>query len=177
MYTNKTTLSRSTPLSSRLTFIFLLAALLLGVFGASFGRTLVENPAWRHVGAEAWAEFSRAADLGNGEIVYPLEGIGAMLLIVAAAISFRLSGKRPLSAAIPVYGAALMYIGGLLVTTQAAPIMLSVAHIGDDPVALQRAFDGFVWWGNIRAVFGFLGDCATVWALVAILRLPSREPH
>jgi len=164
-------------MASRLTFNFLVAALVVGGLGASFGRTLIENPAWRQVGVKAWAEFSRAADLGNGEIVYPIEGIGGALLIVAAAISFRMSPRRPLSAAIPIYGAVLMKICVLLVTTQAAPIMLSVARIGDDPAVLQRAFDGFARWGNVRAVFVFLGYCADVWALVAILRLSSQEPR
>lgn len=162
-------------MSSRLTLIFIIMAFLLGDLVASFGRTLVENPAWRHVGVRAWAEFSRAADLGNGKIVYPIEGIGSALLITAAAVSFRLSPHRPLSAAIPIYGAVLMQVGGLLVTTQAAPIMLSVARLGGDPVALQWAFDGFARWGDLRSVFGFLGDCAALWGLVAILRLPSLQ--
>jgi hypothetical protein len=164
-------------MSSRLTLTFIIAAFLLGDLAASFGRTLVENPAWRHVGVRPWAEFSRAADLGNGKIVYPIEGIGSALLIAAAAISFRLSPQRPLSAAIPIYGAVLMQVGGMLMTTQAAPIMLSVARLGDDPVVLQRAFDGFARWGDLRSVFGFLADCAGLWGLVAILRIHTREPN
>lgn len=162
-------------MSSRLTLGFIVAALLLGGVGASFSRTLIDNPAWRQVGVKAWAEFSRVADLGNGEIVYPLEGIGGALLTFAAAISFRLSSNRPRSAAVPIYAAALMKIGVLLVTTQAAPIMLSVKRIGDDPATLQRAFDGFARWGDLRAVFVFLGYCAEVWALVAILNPSSRS--
>ena len=95
------------------------------------------------------------------------------LLIVAAAISFRLSSTRPRSVAIPIYAAVVMKIGILLATTQAAPIMLSVAHIGNDPSALQRAFDGFARWDNLRAVIGALGYCADVWALVAIVRVSA----
>jgi 2-polyprenyl-6-methoxyphenol hydroxylase-like FAD-dependent oxidoreductase len=34
-------------------------------------------------------------------------------------------------------------------TLQAAPIMLSVRHLGDDPVALQQAFDGFAYLGPV----------------------------
>ena len=93
------------------------------------------------------------------------------LLIVVAAISFRLSSTRPRSVAIPIYAAVVMKI--LLATTQAAPIMLSVAHIGNDPAALQRAFDGFARWDNLRAVIGALGYCADVWALVAIVRVSA----
>ena len=48
----------------------------------------------RHVGANACAAYSRAADLGNGEIIYPIEGIGATLLIVPTEISFRLGQRR-----------------------------------------------------------------------------------
>jgi hypothetical protein len=95
------------------------------------------------------------------------------LLIVVAAISFRLSSTRPRSVAIPIYAAVVMKIGILLATTQAAPIMLSVAHIGNDPAALQRAFDGFARWDNLRAVIGALGYCADVWALVAIVRVSA----
>jgi hypothetical protein len=160
-------------MSLRLALVFIVAALLLSGFGASFGRTLIEMPAWRYVGVQTWAEFSRAADLGNGKIIYPLEGIGGMLLTAAAAIAFRLSPNRPLMVAIPVYAAALMYVAVLLCTTQAAPIMLSLPRLGGDPVALRKAFDGFNRWGNVRAVFVALGYCADLWALVALLRVSS----
>ena len=129
-------------------------------------------PAWRHLGAGAWAAFSRMADLGNGEILYPLVGIGGTVSILAAAIAFRLSPRRPWSVALPLYVAALMAVGGLLITTQAAPIMLSLHRIGDDPAALRQAFEGFYRWDSIRAVFGALGYCAEIWALVALLSLP-----
>lgn len=39
---------------------------LLGTVADSLNRTLVEMPAWRQLGAQAWAAFSRRADLGNG---------------------------------------------------------------------------------------------------------------
>lgn len=161
---------------SRLIPVFIVAALVLAGVGDSFGRTLVENPAWRQLGVEAWAAFSRLADLGNGEIVYSTEGIGGALLIVAAAIGFRLSPTRPLSVALPLYAAVVMRIGVLLATAGAAPIMLSVKGLGTDPVALQRAFDGFARWGDLRAVFTALGYCAELWALWAVLRAGYRRP-
>jgi hypothetical protein len=128
-------------------------------------------PAWQHLGAEAWATFSRSADLGNGSILYPLAGIGGLVLILAAAITFRLSPRRPWSVAIPLYGAALMAICVMLTTTQAAPIMLSLHRIGDDPRALQQAFAGFYRWDSIRAVIGTLEGCLEIWALVALSSL------
>jgi hypothetical protein len=141
--------------------------LLENVIG-TMNRTLVEMPAWRHLGVEAWAAFSRGADLGNGTILYPLAGIGGLGLILAAAIVFRLSSRRPWWVAIPVYGSALLAIGVILTTTQAAPIMLSLHHIGDDPRALQHAFEGFYRWDSIRAVIGTLEGCLEIWALVAL---------
>jgi hypothetical protein len=141
---------------------------LLGTVVDSLNRTLVEMPAWRHLGAQAWATFSRNADLGNGTILYPLAGIGGLLLILAAAVVFRLGPRRPWSVAIPLYSAALMAVCVILTTTQAAPIMLSLHRIGDDPRALQQAFEGFYRWDSIRAVIGTLEGCMEIWALVAL---------
>ena len=157
----------------RIALVLIVAGQLLGTIADSLTRTLVEMPAWRHLGPEAWAAFSRSADLGNGRIMYPLGGIGGTLLILAAAITFRLSSRRPLSVAIPLYGAALMAICVMLTTTQAAPIMLSLHRIGNDPAKLQQAFEGFYRWDSIRAVFGALEGCAEIFALVAILSVSA----
>jgi hypothetical protein len=154
---------------------------LLGTVVDSLNRTLVEMPAWRHLGVQAWATFSRSADLGNGTILYPLAGIGGLVLILAAAIVFRFGPRRPWFVAVPVYGAALLAICVILTTSQAAPIMLSLRRIGDDPRALQQAFDGFYRWDSIRAVIGMLEGCLEIWALVALSSLafekktPSQE--
>jgi len=157
----------------RIALVLIVAGQLLGAIADSLARTLVEMPAWRRLGPEAWAAFSRNSDLGNGRILYPLAGIGGTLLILAAAIVFRLAPRRPLSVAIPLYGAALMAICVMLTTTQAAPIMLSLHRIGNDPATLQQAFEGFYRWDSIRAVFGALEGCAEIWALVALLSVPA----
>jgi hypothetical protein len=141
--------------------------LLENVIG-TMNRTLVEMPSWRHLGVQAWAAFSRGADLGNGRIIYPIAGIGGLLLILAAAAVFRLGPRRPWYVAIPVYGSALMAVGVMLSTTQAAPVMLSLHRIGNDPGALQHAFEGFYRWDSIRAVIGTLEGCLEIWALVAL---------
>lgn len=129
---------------------------LLGTVADSLNRTLVEMPAWRLLGPQAWAAFSERADLGNGATIYPLAGIGGTVLILGAAIAFRLNPRRPWSVAIPIYGAALMAACVMLTTTQAAPIMLSSHRIGSDPATLQQAFEDFYRWDSIRAVFGAL---------------------
>ena len=159
----------------RLTLILVAAELLLGGLAAALNRTLVEMPAWRLLGAGAWATFSRQADLGNGAIVYPIVGIAGAASILAAAIAFRFSSQRPWSVGVPLYGAALMAVCGLLATTQAAPIMLSLRRIGDDPAALRYAFEGFYRWDSIRAVFGTLGYCAEIWTLIALLSVRAEH--
>jgi hypothetical protein len=83
---------------------------------------------------------------------------------------FRLTPGRPLATAIPIYGWACANIGVMVLTVFAAPIMLSVPGLGNDPIALARAFAGFAYWDGVRAVVGAVGDCAALWALVALLR-------
>lgn len=153
----------------RVTMVLLVAGLVMTGLGGALDRTLVEMPAWHQLGAEAWAAFSRLADLGNGGYVYSVQGIGGTLMMLGAAVAFTMNPKRPLFAAIPVYATVLMFIGVLLVTTQAAPAMLSLRGSGNDPIKLQRAFDSFYKWDSIRAVFVALGACVKVWALVSVL--------
>jgi hypothetical protein len=141
--------------------------------GTNIDRLIVQMPAWKQVGVLAWATYSREADLGNGLVLYPLEGIGGALLTVCAAVAFYFDRTAPRSAAVPIYAAVVLVLGGLLATAQAAPNMLSLREIGDDPAALQRAFDGFNRWGTVRAVFQILAFGVNLWALVSVLRCKS----
>ena len=68
-----------------------------------------------------------------------------------------------------------MTVGGLLATTQAAPIMLSIPSLCGDAVALQHALDGFQFWGNVRGVFQMVAFVANMWALVALLTPAARS--
>jgi hypothetical protein len=52
--------------------------------GLNMDTALVKLPARRRIGAVAYATFARGNDLGNGLVVYPLLGIGAVLLTVLA---------------------------------------------------------------------------------------------
>jgi hypothetical protein len=125
-------------------------------------------PAWRRVGAVAWAQFSRHADLGNGLVAFPLIAIAAALMTIAAVVTYRRSGGVPRSAALPIYAGAVLVVGGLVTTIFAAPNMLSLRTVGNDTAAIQRAFDGFELWGGIRSVLQTLAFVANVWALVNI---------
>ena len=134
--------------------------------GSAVDRVIVGGPAWHDLGAEAWAQYSRHADLGTGLLAYPVEAIGGALLIVAAIVA----GRRDSDAywhprAAPLYCALASSIAGLLVTVKAAPIMLGLA--GSQPaVAVETAFGEFFLWGlYVRGSVDVLAFAALVWAL------------
>jgi len=160
-------------MASTPTEALLIGATLLHGFlaGGNVERALVHMPAWRKLGPRAWAAFSRQADLGRGLWLYPFEAIAGAVLTVAAAIAFQFDPGAARAAALPLYLGAALALGGLLATTQAAPKMLSLRRLADDDLpALQRAFDGFERWGNVRAVLQVLAFMANVWALAALAR-------
>jgi hypothetical protein len=151
--------------NARTHYLLLAATLLSGLLaGGNVDRAIVAMPAWEHLGAAAWAQFSRHADLGNGIVLYPLEAIGAFLLIVAATCSSLVGRLATKYIAARLCGAALLSAAGLLCTLKAAPIMLRVAYVSD-PAALQQAFEGFRTWGDLRGFFQVLAFVAAVWAL------------
>lgn len=163
---------------SRITRGLVVASLVVGgLTGGLLDRALVATPAWEHLGAQAWAAYSRRADLGNGLFVYPIAYIGWSLLAVAAALSFRLDRTAPRAAALPIYLAALCMLAGMATTLKAAPIMLGVGRLGDDDAGLQSAFDEFTLWGvHVRGAFFTLAFLSAVWALVRLYRRGAPVP-
>ena len=152
--------------------LLILATLLHGFLaGGNVERALVHMPAWRKLGPRAWAAFSRQADLGRGLFLYPFEAIAGAALAVAAAVAFQFDPGVARAAALPLYLGAALALAGLLATTQAAPKMLSLRRLkDDDTTALQQAFDGFEFWGNVRAVCQVLAFVVNVWALAVVGR-------
>jgi hypothetical protein len=154
--------------------LLVLATFLAGLLaGGDIDRAFVAMPAWQEVGAAAWAEFGRHADLGNGLLLYPFEAFGSTLLTLAAALAFHFDRAAPRAAAFPLYAACALAVGGLGFTVKAAPIMLGIRDV-DDAVALQAAFEGFWYWGNLRAVCQVLAFLGQVVALAMLWR--SEEP-
>lgn len=159
-----------------ITRALVIGTVVVGAFGgAIIDRAIVATPAWRQLGASAWAAFSRHADLGNGVIVYAIYGVGLVVLAVAAAISYRFDRQAPRSAGFPIYLAAASAIGVIATTVKAAPIMLGVRDLNNDATALQDAFNQFTFWGlYIRGALGALALLASVWALAAYSRARPR---
>lgn len=155
------------------TEIFVLAAVLIGgLFGSLLDRSLVATPAWERLGASAWADYSRQADLGNGDIVYPVGAILWWGLVIGAAIAYRRDAAAPRTARYPIYLALGSVLGAIVATAIAAPVMQHVGVIADsDTSALHDAFQVFTVWGvYVRGAFFGLVFVCTVWALVALLR-------
>lgn len=158
----------------------LLLGLLIGTLllsgGGNMDRSLVEMPAWQHVGALTWATFSQWADLSSGLLIYPVQAIGSTILcITAALIVFRKRRNLGRALALPIYVALLFVFGVLLTTTQAAPAMLSTSSHLSDPAALQQALNTFTLWQGIRSVCGWLESCALIWALVVVASSSSNS--
>lgn len=149
------------------------ATVLAGVLaGGVIDRVIVGGPAWHQLGAQAWLQYSRHADLGTGVVAYPIEGIGTPLLIIAAIVSTHLEGKSRFGTAAPLYCAAFFSIVGLILTIKAAPIMLGLSRMLP-AVAVQSAFDQFFIWGlYARGAADSLAFVALVWALAT-----AYEPH
>jgi hypothetical protein len=143
-----------------------------GLFGSVLDRALIATPAWRDLGVQAWADFSRRADLQNGYVVYPTAGILCWAVVFAAALAYRLDRSAPRQAGLPIYLAAVGALGAILTTIIAAPVMMRVGQLGDiNTAVLHDAFATFTLWGvYVRGgCFAAISVCS-VWALVAYLR-------
>jgi hypothetical protein len=153
-----------------LTLILILAATVATglLAGASLDKAIVQLPARHRLGISGFAAFSRANDLGNGLIFYPLMGISAALLTILAALSAILQGT-PLAQAWPVYGSVFLALLHSLTTARAAPNMLSLRKPSSDEAIMSQTLDRFAAWHSLRAVLQILNFLMLVWAVVAWL--------
>ena len=139
--------------------------------GGNVDRALVAMPAWHHTGFVGWADFSRNADLGNGQMVYPLMAISGTVLSITVFMLFLWAGRSPRCAALPIFIAAALMLLSLPISFKAAPFMLSLRHIGNEDVAaLGHAFAGFEFWGRLQGVLHVAAFCANLWSIAAFSR-------
>jgi hypothetical protein len=137
--------------------------------GGNVDRAIVARPAWSQIGFAAWADYSRHADLGNGQWFYPMMALGGTLLSVLAAVFFFINGRMPRRASWPIVLAAASMIVCLPISFIAAPFIQSLRHIGDqDVAALSRAFMGSFLWGRFQMALHVLGFFANIWSVVAL---------
>ena len=149
-------------------FLIALAVLINGLLaGLNVDTALVKLPARKRIGALAYATFARGNDLGNGLVVYPLLGIGAVLFtVLATAIAYlEHSSMGPL---LLLSLASLLSLLHTFATTRAAPIMLSIKDAPDDETLLRMKLDRFAYWHAVRATFQVLTFFVLLWALVVL---------
>jgi hypothetical protein len=147
-------------------FLIAFAVVINGLLaGLNVDTALVKLPARKRIGALAYATFARGNDLGNGLVVYPLLGIGAVLFtVLATAIAYlEHSSMGPL---LLLSLASLLSLLHTFATTRAAPIMLSIKDAPDDEALLRVKLDRFARWHAVRATFQVLTFFVLLWALV-----------
>jgi hypothetical protein len=112
--------------------------------GGNVDRALIAMPAGHQTGLVGWADFSRNADLGNGQVVYPVMAISGTMLSITVFILFLWAGRSSRCATLPLFLAAALMLVSLPVSFKTAPFMLSPRHISNEDVAaLGHAFEGF----------------------------------
>jgi len=140
------------------------------IAGENIFRYALEVPGWRHIHIAEWGEYSRHADLGNGLFLLPFEAIvSTVLLISASLIILKRKDFRP--AALPIHIASFLSLMGLALTFFAAPYMLSIRTMDNNPEFLQQAFNHFHYWGFYRAIAQVLSFCACVAAIGKVYEL------
>jgi len=142
--------------------IFLSFLLSSALAGTILNRMVVEFPARQKIGYVAYANYTRAADLGNGLWFYPFLAIGSLLLELAA-LAFWLFDALPPRLVTPIGAAVLFSAGVMVITAVAAPLMLRVGKT-DVAQEVTSLLDRFVRVNYIRTVFIWLQWFALLWA-------------
>lgn len=137
------------------------------IAGVSFDVSFVKLPTRRRIGDIAYANFARGNDLGNGKIVYPVLGIGAVILVFATIITAFMQ-DQPTNILLSFMLVALGTIAHSVCTAKAAPIMLSIKNTPNDKAILKNKFDTFEFWQSLRTFFQTLTFFALLWALLLV---------
>lgn len=170
MSTHYTLPSKSEATTRRIVGVSLAAAAVNGLLsGGNVDRAIVARPAWIHLGLVPWAEYSRKADLGNGQWFYPAMALGGTLLSVLAAVLFLSGGKGFKRSAWPVFLAAGLMVLCLPISFEATPFIQSLRDIENQNLAdLGRAFAGSFFWGRFQMLLHVAGFFANLWAVVSL---------
>jgi hypothetical protein len=137
--------------------------------GATLDQAIKQLPARKTIGVVAYSAYSRAADLGNGLIWYPVLGVGtAVLSAVAGGVGLTQHPTGAQTAAlIALIIGSVAHMGS---TALAAPANLSQRRAIDDEMALTGIFRRFVFLNSIRAALMVATLGVAVWALIATIQ-------
>lgn len=137
--------------------------------GATLDQAIKQLPARKVIGAVAYSDYSRAADLGNGLIWYPVLGVGTAVLSVVAGgvgLSQHPTGTQTAALIALIIGSAA-HMGS---TALAAPVNISQRRAVGDAAALTRILDRFTRLNAIRAALMVTTLGVTVWAVVTTVQ-------
>ncbi len=133
--------------------------------GVSLNKTLVELPAGTKIGPRVFSRFSRAADLGNGRVLYPLLGLLSPVLVFAGAALVFVSPPSSAEIAYLITVALVLSAAHVVTTAGAAPNMFRIGKLGEDVAALERAYRVFQRWTMARTIL----RAATFSVLLSVL--------
>lgn len=136
--------------------------------GVTLNRALVQLPAWRRVGVLAWADFTRAENVGVGTAFYPVLGLIAILATIGTAVAYRFDKDRRLARSIPVYAAAAITIAWALITRLVLVPQLSSLKVEDNPLRLQQIFATVLFGSAINDALHVLAFALSLWTLIAL---------
>jgi hypothetical protein len=148
--------------------LLLAGAVLFGLLaGGAVDRGIVSFPARRRIGAIAWAQYSRAADLGNGIYLYPSLAIGGLITVLAALVVV-VAGHGLGRLILPLTAGAVTGVATLAVTAAAAPKMLRIGKTDDRAELLAPLVESFVRLSYVRLAFICASFAAMLWALLRL---------
>ncbi len=137
--------------------------------GASLDVSIRQLPARHRIGVLAYSVYSQATDLGTARIWYPPLGIGTLLLALATAV-VAFFQHVALPHALPIFGAAVLWIVHLLITLiWALPTLPRQRQVAHDEKQLTAIFNRFERLQTVRAALDVLIFALTLWALVSFI--------
>lgn len=150
-----------------LTAVVLVAVFANGVLsGLSLDKSIVQLPARRRLGSVRYAEYARAADLGNGVVLYAVTGIGAALLTIAAFV-VALAGGASTATTVLLGVAVALSVLHSAATAVAAPTMWRIGRAANTDEALAPLLTRFARASGIRTALQ-LSTFATLLVVVAV---------
>jgi len=153
-----------------ITWVLAMATLTSGLLaGISLDKSLVQLPARQQMGLDAFATFSRAADLGRGLIWYPLLGLGAPVLILMALLLHILQGFRG-AGSVPLVLASVLGLAHVVTTSRAAPMLLHLRHGTPTEATLHSLYQRFTTWHTVRCVLQVATFAVLLWAWLLMAR-------
>lgn len=137
--------------------------------GATLDQAIKQLPARKAIGVVAYSDYSRAADLGNGLIWYPILGVGTAALSVltgGVGLGQHSAGSQTAALIALIIGS----VAHMVSTAFAAPTSMAQRRAIGDEEALVGIFRRFARLNAIRAALMLATLGVAGWALVATIQ-------